>query len=96
YGSWTNRATNALDDKTYSPQWVLDAELAYAFGGALRGLTVAAGAINLLDSYPDENPTIVASTGKAATGSGAITKYSFNAPEGGLGTQVYARVSYSF
>ncbi|OWQ91873.1 TonB-dependent receptor [Roseateles aquatilis] len=96
YGKWTNRATNALDDKTYGAQWVVDAEVAYRFDGALRGLTLAVGAINLFDSYPDENPTVVASTGQPATGSGAITKYSFNSPEGGLGTQLYARLSYSF
>ena len=96
YGKWTNRATNALDDLTYPAQWVVDAEVAYRFAGPLRGLTLAAGAINLFDSYPRENPTVVASTGLPATGSGAITKYSFNSPEGGLGTQLYARLSYSF
>jgi len=96
YGSWTNRATNALDDKTYSPQWVVDAELSYAFAGSLKGLKLSLGAANLLDSYPDRNPSIVASTGLPATGSGAITKYSFNAPEGGLGSYVYGRVNYSF
>ncbi|OWQ47853.1 TonB-dependent receptor [Roseateles noduli] len=96
FGKWTNRATNALDDKTYGAQWVVDTEVAYRFNGPLRGLTLAAGAINLFDSYPDENPTVVASTGQPATGSGAITKYSFNSPEGGLGAQLYVRVGYSF
>ncbi|KAI1696858.1 tonB dependent receptor domain-containing protein [Ditylenchus destructor] len=54
-----NRATNALDDLTSPAQWVVDAEVAYRFAGPLRGLTLAAGAINLFDSYPRENPTVV-------------------------------------
>lgn len=96
YGRWTNRATNPLDDKTYSPQWVVDADLSYAFDNALKGLKLSLGVSNLLDSYPDRNPSVIASTGLPATGNAAITKYSFNAPEGGLGSYVYGRLSYSF
>lgn len=95
YGKWINRATDARDDQTFDPQWVFDLDVAYHFSGPLRGLKASVGAINLFDSYPDKTRRLLNSSGALAS-VGGVTKYSFNAPEGGLGAFYYTSLNYSF
>ncbi|MBT9516037.1 MAG: TonB-dependent receptor [Methyloversatilis discipulorum] len=95
YGKWTSRATLPVDDQTFDVQWVFDLDVAYHFSGPLKGLKASVGAINLFDSYPDKTRRLLNSSGALAS-VGGVTKYSFNAPEGGLGAFYYTSLNYSF
>ncbi len=85
YGEWKalNANTPALD-QTFSPQWVTDLDLSYAFQ---QGLKVSVGAINLFDSHPDKLE------GAQLYG---VSKYSITSPEGAQGAFYYTSVSYDF
>lgn len=98
YGDWTldlnaNRyghyryvhASDPTLDQTFSAQWVVDLDLAYHL---TKALTVAAGANNLFDSYPDK-----VLPGNRLLG---FSKYSDLATAGSNGAFYYTRLSYSF
>ena len=72
------------DDQTYGDELMVDIEGAYTFA---EQFTLIAGAQNVLDEYPDENPNAAANTGNL---------YSQFAPGGFGGGFYYMRVSYDF
>lgn len=90
YGEWVarvnNLATSATPDQTFSEQTLVDLDLGYRFSGSLEGVRINVGAHNIFESYPDY----------VNTRGTSVTKYSFNSPEGSLGTQYHAKVSYDF
>ncbi len=51
FGEVTIYNSNAARDQTLSPVWTTDAELSY---NLLQGVTVAVGANNLFDTYPNK------------------------------------------
>ena len=80
FSSWWDHA----DEFTYSGKLLLDAEGAYDLS---HGVTLAVGAENILDTYPDENP-------RARSGVGNL--YSQHSPFGFQGALFYVKASYSF
>lgn len=81
--SYYDEFYDSEDGNTYGAEFVVDAEVAYNF---TESLTVTAGAQNLLDEYPGENP-----------GGGAVgNKYSQFSPMGFGGGFYYLRAKYNF
>ena len=76
-------AGSGLPPTNASPRWLVDAEVSYTFQS---GLTLAAGAENLFNTYPTENPN--------ATILG--NKYPVSSPYGFNGGFYYLGVSYAF
>ena len=82
YDGFTEFTTDDLDARVDAgPQWLVDLETSYTMK---NGLTVSAGAQNLLDSYPDR------STGASGT------LYPEYAPFGFNGGYYYLRALYAF
>lgn len=50
YGEYTEGSNNPLNDRTYSPKWITDLDIAYDISD---NVTVAVGANNLFNQYPD-------------------------------------------
>jgi iron complex outermembrane receptor protein len=71
--------------QTYGSNWALDVDVEYRFD---MGLTVALGANNLLDEYPDESIYDISYFGNFP--------YDVIPPIGMNGRYIYARTSYSF
>jgi iron complex outermembrane receptor protein len=94
YGDYCSLTLSAIDDQTYEAEWVADAEVAYRW----RRYTVAFGAENLLDTFPDRNRLFRPGTTALAqqAGAGGTNSYPINAPFGMNGRFVYTRVSYRF
>ncbi len=85
YDSFYNEPTGDVADIAYTAgsKVFLDAEIAYTLA---NNLTLAIGAENLLDEYPDENP-LAAILGD---------RYAVKAPYGFNGGFYYARANWSF
>ncbi len=75
-------ATNPLQDQTFSPRWIADANVNYDVS---RQLTVTAGADNLFDVYPDKLIPINSNSG--------TFQYSGASPFGFNGRFVFLRLS---
>lgn len=71
--------------QTYDANWSVDVDVEYQFD---MGLTVALGANNLLDEYPDESIYDISYFGNLP--------YDVIPPVGMNGRYIYARTSYSF
>jgi len=85
YGTYCSiDSANPANDQTFSAEWVFDLELSYRFAR----VTLAAGAENLFDTFPDKNIPANFNFG--------IFTYPRNAPFGFNGRYVYVRSSYVF
>ena len=80
FGSWYD----SEDDYTYDGKVLVDLETSIAFGGGAS--SIAIGAQNVLNTYPDENPNAAASIGNT---------YSQFSPFGFGGAFWYVKYSYS-
>ncbi|WP_079434775.1 TonB-dependent siderophore receptor [Zoogloea sp. LCSB751] len=86
YGTYVDRdASNPVYDQTYSAQWIADLEVGYA---PAPGWQLAAGALNLFNSYPDKQIPQRRTLGQ--------TEYSPLSPAGYDGAFYYVRVAYQF
>ncbi len=83
YGRYTESSNVATGDRTFGGKWVADLDIGYDLTDRV---TLAVGANNLFDTYPDRNGLI------AVDGSGA---YGGFAPFGLSGGSYYARVGVS-
>ena len=92
YGSFCSATINPVDDQTYSPKWLTDLEISYRW----NKYTLALGAENLFDTFPDRNLRAGTPSGSAQVGSAGVFLYPINSPFGMNGRFVYTRVSYSF
>jgi len=102
YGEWEvlgpPLATRAPSDDTFGPDWVLDLALSYRFDK----LTFTVGAENLLDQYPDEVTTLLATDANGFVSSlpgdnsntGILPYPRDSAPYGFNGRFLYARVNF--
>lgn len=84
YGSYTETGYTQASDRTYSAKWITDLDAAYAL---TKSFTVAVGAKNLFDVYPDKIG-IVSENGNGPYGS--LSPFGMN---GGF---YYARASLNF
>jgi iron complex outermembrane receptor protein len=84
YGSITGFNNDPLRDQTYGPVWVVDAEVAY---NLIKNLTIAIGANNLFDAYPDKVIKVNSFNG--------ILPFTSLQPSGFNGRYVYSRLNYS-
>ncbi|GAA6151178.1 TonB-dependent receptor plug domain-containing protein [Pseudoteredinibacter isoporae] len=82
--SYFNDFYDSEDDRSYGDEYIFDAEAEYNFS---ENYSITVGAQNLLDEYPDENPTGAQQSGR---------RYSQFSPTGFNGGFYYARVRYSF
>ena len=85
YGKYTVIADLPAQDRSFGAKWITDLEVSYK---VLDNVTVAAGANNLFNEYPDKNGTY-----NAALGSG---QFPGTSPFGFTGGSWYARVQYNF
>lgn len=81
-----HQSTAALD-QVFSPQWVVDAALSYAWNDSID---ITVGANNLLDSYPDQS---IATRANYRNGK---DEYSNLSPAGFDGRAVYGKVAVKF
>lgn len=84
YGTITLFNNNPIQDQTFSPVWVVDLEVAYSL---MKNLTLAIGANNILDAYPDKAIKINSFNG--------ILPFTSLLPSGFNGRYVYTRLNYS-
>jgi iron complex outermembrane receptor protein len=84
YGDYTEPGTSPIGDRSFGGKWITDLELA---GDVSDHFTVALGANNLFNVYPDKNGIV------AADGSGAYGNF---APFGLTGGFYYARAEANF
>lgn len=84
FGKYTESSSIASSDRTFSAKWVADAEAEFSLSDKV---SVAVGANNFFDAYPDRNGLV------AADGSGAYGSF---APFGLSGGFYYARVGVKF
>ena len=84
FGRYTESSSVAASDRTFGAKWVADAEAEVAIS---QKVSLAVGANNLFDAYPDRNGLV------AADGSGAYGSF---APFGLSGGFYYARVGVTF
>jgi iron complex outermembrane receptor protein len=85
YGTYCSiDSANTANDQTFSAQWVVDLEASYQIGR----VSLAVGAQNLFDSFPDRNIAVNSNFG--------IFTYPRNAPNGFNGRYVYVRTAYTF
>lgn len=85
YGKYTVVADLPAQDRSYGAKWITDLEVSYK---VLDSVTLAAGANNLFNEYPDKNGIY-----NAALGSG---QFPGTSPFGFTGGSWYARVQYTF
>jgi len=88
FGKYTETGssqTSTADDRTFSPKWVTDLEVAAKLNDRI---TAAVGANNLFDVYPDRIGVIQANTG--------LGQYGLFAPFGLSGSFYYARLGVTF
>lgn len=88
YGNYQQVRDNVAYN--FDPQWTLDTDLAYNWS---QQFTIAVGANNLLNSYPDKWSSTL--TGDLYAHDGIIP-YSRYAPNGVNGAYYYVRAIYSF
>lgn len=84
YGEYTEAGGTPKDDRTYGPQWITDLEVGKRFD---HGLSLAIGANNLFNVYPDE----IGVKGWAGT-----YAYGMFSPYGLSGGFYYGRLNYKF
>ena len=84
YGEYTEGSNIPANDRTYSAKWITDIDVAY---DVTQNLTVALGANNLFDEYPD-SIGIVPWAG--------TYEYGMFSPYGLGGGYYYGRVSLAF
>lgn len=95
YGEYCSFTILPADDQIYAPEWVADLELAYKW----NRYTFAAGAENLLDTFPDRNKVYnnpPDNTVFTAQSNNGIFTYPINSPFGMNGRFVYTRIGYTF
>ena len=80
YSSWHD----SEDSQTYGDEFIVDFEVNYSL---TNRITLTAGAQNVFNNYPDENPTSAATTGN---------KYGQFSPFGFDGAFWYGKLGYSF
>jgi iron complex outermembrane receptor protein len=85
YGEYTILQNTPANDRSFGAAWLTDLEVAYKVTDAL---TVAIGANNLFNVYPDANGIF-----NATTGSG---QYPGTSPIGFTGGAYYARLQWDF
>ncbi len=85
YGRVVNRTSNPANDQTFDARWITDVDVSYRLLGRL---TLAAGANNVFDVYPEQQI--------AANNFNGILVYSGLSPFGFNGRYMYARMSYDF
>lgn len=84
YGDYTEAGGTPKDDRTYSANWITNLEIGKRFD---NGLSLAVGASNLFDIYPDE----IGIKGWAGT-----YYYGMFSPYGLSGGFYYGRLNYKF
>ncbi|HXI27510.1 MAG TPA: TonB-dependent receptor [Vicinamibacterales bacterium] len=84
YGSFCSFTLNPADDQEYGARWLTDVEVALH----RAGYTLAAGAQNLFDVFPDRNSTVNSFNG--------IQTFPGQSPFGMNGRTVYVRVGRAF
>ncbi len=92
YGDYCSLNTVAADDQIYGATWLADLEFSYR----LSKYTLAVGAENLFDGFPDYNLRAGRPSGSEQVGSAGVFAYPRNSPFGMNGRFVYTRVSYTF
>ncbi|HEX8154659.1 MAG TPA: TonB-dependent receptor, partial [Thermoanaerobaculia bacterium] len=92
YGEYCSFTILPADDQVYGAEWVADLELAYKW----KQYTFAAGAENLLDTFPDRNMVRNATGAFTAQSNNGIFTYPINTPFGMNGRFYYTRVGYQF
>jgi iron complex outermembrane receptor protein len=85
YGKYTILQNTPANDRTFGAEWLTDLEVAYK---VTEAVTVAVGANNLFNIYPDANGIF-----NATTGSG---QYPGTSPIGFTGGAYYARLQWDF
>jgi iron complex outermembrane receptor protein len=85
YGEYCSTVTlNPVDDQQYRPKWLTDLEASYRSAG----YTLAVGAQNIFDVFPDRNTTVNSFNG--------IQTYPSLSPFGMNGRAIYARIGRTF
>ncbi|MBK4999735.1 TonB-dependent receptor [Pseudomonas sp. S31] len=89
YGTYSLKAPEGQEsyDKSYSPQWVTDLDVAFDVS---KNLTLSVGGNNLFNTHPDK------STGASRSTSGNLVKYAHIVPDGAEGTFYYVNLDYQF
>jgi len=85
YGSWTEAGAQPISDRTFSAKWIADLDVAYDIDPQT---TVALGANNLFDQYPDKIGILSPDTGTGQFGN--------LSPFGITGGYYYGRVTRRF
>jgi len=85
FGKYFIQQNAVANDRAYGAEWVVDVELAYKLP---RNITVAVGANNLFNNYPDANGIFNASTGAG--------QYPGTSPIGFTGGSYYGRIQWEF
>ncbi|WP_240633781.1 TonB-dependent receptor plug domain-containing protein [Caulobacter flavus] len=85
YGEYTEAGTSASLDRTYSPKWVADLDIAW---DVRPNTNIAIGANNLFDQYPDKIGIVNADQG--------TLQYGLFSPFGITGGYYYARLTQRF
>jgi iron complex outermembrane receptor protein len=84
YGEYCSFTLNPADDQQYAPKWLTDVEASYR----TAAYTLAVGAQNLFDVFPDRNSTVNSFNG--------IQTFPSQSPFGMNGRAIYARIGRSF
>ena len=71
------------DDQIYSPKWLTDFDASYTIS---RGLTLAVGAQNIFNVFPDRNTTVNSFNG--------IQTFPSISPFGMNGRTIYGRIAW--
>ena len=85
YGEYTEAGSQPVNDRTYSPKWVVDLDVSFDLDA---NTTLGIGANNLFDQYPDEIGLLSPDTGTGRFGSFS--------PFGITGGYYYARFERRF
>lgn len=95
YGDYCSLTLLPADDQTYAAEWVADAEVSYRW----NQYTLAVGAENLFDNFPDRNFLFrpgTTNTLAQQAGTGGTNSYPINSVFGMNGRFVYTRIAYRF
>ncbi|KAF1053496.1 MAG: hypothetical protein GAK43_01388 [Stenotrophomonas maltophilia] len=84
YGGVTQPGTTSAADREFGAKWITDLDVAYHLS---KNLTLAAGANNLFNVYPDKN---------GAIGDTGLGGYGYVSPFGFSGGYYYTRATYTF
>ncbi|MBI1200490.1 MAG: TonB-dependent receptor [Phenylobacterium sp.] len=85
FGKYTIRQNAIANDRSYGAEWITDVEVSYKLP---KNVTVALGANNLFNNYPDANGIFNNNTGSG--------QYPGTSPIGFTGGSYYARVQWEF